>query len=429
MDDGQHTAPSTVSADEALLEAATQPTPATMALVPLPLPVPGAVARTRTLPASRLGAPFTLWATACVALAAFVLVCLGYSVAELLNADWAAGARVAAITAFALAALAVAGTVLRWAAGRRALSMLALALLLVAILAGAGLGGLSASPGLHRLQARTFEQSGQYEAALHEYALAGNLATSTTDSARVFDEWAESLLHAHHYADALARYLLVSAEYQQSGAPYTRALAGIAATYSAWIAANTPGVPYPDATAYLRGYATSAACDTGCQAAIGDTLARAAYQFGVELAQLGQYDTAIQQLSTVQTQYPHSQFATLAHGAAATTYLKLGKQQLMATCSAAVTTYQTLAKQYADTPEGASAKKALAAPQSVNGRIVNLPGNPLPTIYLSRSADPNGYSFSNDYHSALNAKSGTFSFSNVPQGTYVISAVRDLPDS
>ena len=419
-----------------------------------------------------LARPFGALNAVLIAVCCFALVGVVYSLVVLTGADWTRGAQVAAYAAFALALLALAVGALRvyavWRTGteqgrqatssasassassassavplssppsvpsvvipsgsrspRRAVGVLALALLLGVSLAGTGAAGMEVAPGLHRAQARVLEQSGRYEAAISEYALAGDTTLTAPDTARTYDEWAASLLRQKQYAAALSRYLLVTSTYPGTGSPYHQAEAGVFATYTAWIAANGAGVPYPSAIAYIQTYMASAACDAACQRSAKAILPQAAYQFGTQLIAAGQYDAAVKQLATVKAQYPQSRYAVLTHTAAAVAYLDLGKQQLPTSCGDAVTSYQTLAKDYADTPQGATAKQALAAPQPVTGTISNVPANPTPTIYLSRSADPVSYYFSNDFHASVDAQSGAFHFDSLPIGSYYLSAVRD----
>jgi hypothetical protein len=370
--------------------------------------------------------PFGTMTAALVAVCCFALVGITYSVAVLTGADWTRGVQIAADAAFALALLAVAGAALRYAAGRRALRTLGLALLLVASLAGTGAGGLLLAPGLHSAQARVLESSGRYEAAIAEYTLAGDAVANSPAIAQAYDEWAASLLRQKNYSAALSRYLLVTISYPGTGAPYHQAEAGIFATYTAWIAAGGTDVPYPSAIAYIQTYSASPACDAACQATATTIMPQAAYQFGTQLIAAEQYAQAIQQLAAVKARYPQSPYAAQAHAAAAIAYLDLGQQQLPTACADAVKSYQTLATQYADTPQGAEAKQALAAPQPVTGTISHTPTNPAPTIYLSRSAAPVSFYFSDDFHASVDPQSGAFHFASVPLGTYYLSATRDI---
>ncbi len=376
-----------------------------------------------------LARPFGVALAALIAVCCFALVAITYSIAVATGADWTRGAQVAAYAAFALALLALAAGALRYFApfGRRTFGVLCLALLLGVSLAGSGAAGLAVAPGLHRTQARVLEQSGRYEAAISEYALAGEQAPSAPDTARVYDEWAASLLRQKQYPAALSRYLLVTSTYPGTGDPYHQAEAGVFATYTAWIAVNGNGVPYPDAIAYIQSYSATSACDATCQSTAAAILPQAAYQFGTQLVAAGQYAEAIKQLAAVKAQYPQSQYAAQTHGAAAVAYLDLGQQQLPTACGDAVKTYQTLASQYADTPQGAQAKQALAAPQPVTGTISHVPSNPAPTIYLSRGVTyaGYGYSFSGDFHTSVDTQSGVFTFASVPVGRYYLSAIRD----
>ena len=407
-------AKSTQAPDASLLPAVVTPQPRTLA--PAGGRTGGVLAR-----------PFAVLAAVLIAVCCFALVGISYSVTVLSGADWTRGAQIAAYAAFALALLALIGGALRYVAWRRALSMLGLALLLVVTLAGTGVAALLVSPGLHHAQARVLEESGRYEAAIVEYALAGDIAPNAPDTARTYDEWAAHLLRQKQYTAALSRYLLVTITYASSDTAYSQAEAGIFATYTAWIAANGSGVSYPDAIAYIQTYAASVACDSTCQSTAATILPQAAYQFGTQLTAAGQYAAAVKQLASVKTRYPQSPYAAQAHTAAAIAYLDLGQQQLPASCGDAVKTYQTLATSYADTPQGAQAKKALAAPQPVTGTISHVPSNPAPTVYLSRSVNfaGYGYSFSHELHTTVDTQSGVFTFVSVPLGSYYLSWVRD----
>lgn len=390
---------------------------------------PDGATRTEGTRARFLGRPFGMVIDALIAVCCFALVGVTYSIAVLTGADWTRGAQIAAYAAVALALLALVGGALRYYApfGRHAFAVLGLALLLGVSLAGTGAAGLMVGPGLHRAQAHVLEQSGRYKAAISEYAQAGDTAPNAPDMARTYDEWAASLLAQKQYPAALSRYLLVTSTYPGTGDPYHQAEAGVFATYTAWIAVNGAGVPYPDAIAYIQTYSASAACDATCQSTAAAILPQAAYQFGTQLVAAGQYAQAIKQLAEVKAQYPQSQYAAQTHTAAAVAYLDLGQQQLPIDCGSAVKSYQTLAKQYADTPQGAQAKQALAVPQPVTGTISHVPSNPAPTIFLSRTVNyaGYGYSFSSDFHASVDTQSGAFSFASVPVGTYYLSALRD----
>ncbi|HLJ80720.1 MAG TPA: outer membrane protein assembly factor BamD, partial [Ktedonobacterales bacterium] len=187
-----------------------------------------------------------------------------------------------------------------------------------------------------------------------------------------------------------------------------------------WVQANDPSVPYSDAIADFVAYRSNPQCDATCQTSARAVEAQARYLYGTQLLAKQQYSAAIQQLEVVQSQFSDSPYATQAHLAAAQAYLALGQQQLQSACADAVPTYQTLASKYSDTPEGAQAKAALAAPQNVTGNISGFT-DPTRTVYLSHSVNLGNFFFSQDYHSSVDSQ-GNFTFKNVKQGKYNLSA-------
>jgi hypothetical protein len=373
-----------------------------------------------------LARPFPFWMSAFLVVGVFTLLSLVYSATEVLaGADWADGAVVVGRLALIFAGVTLLVTLLRIAVGRRALSMIGLAALFCLLLTGTGIGGLNFSTALHRMQAGVLEGRGIYEAAIHEYTLAGESAPNAPDIARVYDEWGESLLKAHDYARSVAAFSVVATNYAESGDEVMRAYAGMFKGFTAWVTANAKDVPYLTALSYFDTYASSAACDTACKSEVQGTEALAAYQYGLQLFNGGQFAESVKQLEAVQAQKPASAYAPQAHAAAATAYLALGKQQISGQfCQSAISTYQTLTKRYADTPEGKQAQTALQAPVNVTGHLDKSPQNPALTIALSKDANPIGYYFSNDYRATVDAN-GNFTFTNVILGSYSISASRN----
>ena len=373
---------------------------------------------------SRLAKPFPFWLSLLLPVGAFVLLAFLYSAVEVVaHGDWSDGARVAGIGGLVLAAVALFVLIIRLIAGRRAFTTIALGVLTAALLAGAGAGGITFSAPLHGIEARSLEQSGQWAGAIREYQLTGETAPNAPDVARVYDEWGEQTLAKGSYEQAAITFETVITTYTQTTAADNRAQQDLFKTYTTWLQANPQGIPYPDAIADFVAYRGLSACDATCRGNSQDAEAQARFLYGSQLASQSQYGDAIKQFETVQAQFPKSAYTPRAHGAAATAYYNLGQQQLKQTCSDAVPTYQTLAKKYGDTPEGRKAKAALAAPQRVTGKIVNYPNNPVPTIMLSRSADPANFSFSQDFSTTPGA-GGSFTFNNVAQGNYNIATLR-----
>jgi tetratricopeptide (TPR) repeat protein len=380
-------------------------------------------------PRSVLARPFPYWLIALVPAGALLLLALVYSLAEVLaHADWADGARAAAYTGFALATLVVLGTAARVALGRRVILMLLLGAALVAGLLGTSLTALALGPTLRAAQARELERAGQWDGAIQEYTLAGETGPAAANIARIFNESGEALLAAHDYAGAAVRFTTVTTNYNATGAEVARARADLLRTYTGWVKAGGNDIPYDTALSFLDDYAKEGACDTSCRAQVSALEAQAHYQYGVLLAdkQAGRYADGVKQFETVQKQFASSPYAPQAHKAAATAYLALGQQQLKQTCATALPTYQTLVTSYADTAEGKTAGDALKAPQTVSGTFTNAPTNPSPTVFLSRSANTNIPSFSDDYQTSVDASSGAYTFKDIPPGDYYLSMIRDL---
>lgn len=375
-------------------------------------------------PVRRLAGPFPLWLSTLLFVGAFVLLALLYSIVEVIaHGDWSDGARTAGIAGLALAAVALLVLVARLVSGRRAISTIALGLLMVAILIATGVGGITYAAPLHGIEARSLEQDNQWPGAIREYQLSGETAPSARDIARVYDEWGEQSLARGRYDQAAITFETVVSTYARSGAAYDRAQQDLFKTYSTWLRNSAQTVVYPDAIAAFVAYRTLPACVATCQTTAQDAEAQARFLYGSKLAGQTQYNNAITQFETVQVQFSKSQYAKPAHIAAAKAYDNLGQQQLKQACSDAVPTYQALARKYSDTPEGKKAQAALAAPQRVTGKIINYPNNPLPTILLSRSADPNNFSYSKDY-STTPGNGGDFVFNSVAQGNYNIATLR-----
>lgn len=381
-------------------------------------------------PTARLARPFPLWLTALIAVVACTLVALTYSVAVgIAGADWADGARAAGVMAFLLGALTVAGLFARLSAHMQRTSTVLLAIVLTVVLVLAGTAGVFLGTPLHTAQAHALEQHGAWAAAIHEYAAGGETAPRAPDIARAYVRWGEQLATQKRYAEAVTRFATVTSQYAASGDMVQRADDDAFQAYSTWIRSNAADIPYVDAIAFLVTYQTRPGCTTACAATVGGLIAQARYQHGVQLVARNNLTEAVLQFEFVQARFAASPYAAKAHTAAATAYLALGKQELSANCTGATPTYQTLADKYADTPEGQQAKAALGAPQPVTGGFSDYPTNPAPTIFLSKSVDPNtsNFSASRDYRaSSFDTKTGIYKFDAVAPGTYYLTTFRDI---
>src|SRR5262249_44480262 len=157
------------------------------------------------------------------------------------------------------------------------------------------------------------------------------------------------------FAGAVGHFNIVITDYGRSGDAVGRARQDLYAAYVAWLQAADASLPYADAITVFTSRQTDTSCDANCQTAAHTLEVQARYQYGTRLAAAGDYQNAITQFEMIQTKFPKSSYAAQAHTAAAQAYLAHGKAQLAGACSQALPDYQTLAKRYADTPEGKQA--------------------------------------------------------------------------
>ncbi len=357
-----------------------------------------------------------LFGSALLAMAAAALLGLAVS-----HGEWATGARAAGLAGLVSCGAYLLGMLVRLGAGRRTAPAMLLGLLAALVLGLAGDAGLWLINPLHVAQARAFETSHAWDMALREYAASGEHGPASRDLARIDVEWGDTLLSQSQYAPALDRYLTVISVYPQVPVETLRAVHGLLVAYAAWLSTDASDLPYPGILAQLAQDRQASWCNAACRDAVGLLQAGARYQYGVALAQAKQYGQATVQFDTVTTQFATSPFAARAHAAAATAYYAIGQaQQAGPACTDAIPIYQKLATEYSDTPEGASAKQALAAPEDVTGTLQGYPTNPAPAMYLSHYVFQSTY-FSDDYSAGLGA-SGQFTFKQVAQGSYNLSA-------
>lgn len=290
--------------------------------------------------------------------------------------DWAVGAAVTGAVAAVLAVAAFAGLgvwALRPARPRRDIVVGLFATILLTAVAITGLAG---GPTIHTTQA-TF-------AAQHSH-------------------WAEAITED--------RIVGTSAATQQ-----------MLAVYAEWLTKDPNGFPYTQTIAYLGSLRASTRCDDACQHAALDDELQARYQYGQQLALAKNTQAAVTQFTTIESLAPGTTYAKEAHAAAAAGYYALAQEQAVAhACSAQLTLYQTLAKNYADTPQGKTATQALAAGVTVSGTIAGLPSPGSTTLYLSETVHP-WYYFSKDYSTHPDDK-GNFAFTGVQPGKYNLSGV------
>lgn len=372
-----------------------------------------------------LALPWPRWLGGAAAGGSLAAVALAFLVAvNVLRADWAIGALAGGVAALIIAALAAFLWTVRFVLGQQTYSALAFTLLLVFVLAGIGVAGIQETIPIHALEAAHLEQAHRYQSAIQEYELTGQSAPGSKAIARTLTEWGEQLLAEHQYDEASVRFNTVITLYPQGGSTVARATTDLFQTLRAWLGAGAQDMPFSDAITILDNYRATSACDSACQQETDTLEAHARFLYGEQLLTANDYLDAAEQFVTVQKKFSTSAYASLARSNAATAYFAYGKAQVSTpSCANAVPIYKNLAQNYADTPEGRSATRALAAPGSVRGVLTGFPKGDPPTLYLSRQADPANFYYSDNYRATVDPKTGAFTFSGVQQNAYFLSAV------
>ena len=278
---------------------------------------------------ANIAKPLPVWILiVCTIVTLVILVVL-----QLTGNDWADGAMRAAIGAISIAVLLLLFAGIRIFLGmlnqtnkRRVAQLVGSALAVVLLFIYSGLALIGQNP-LHTAQAQSLEGQQHWQDAINEYQLGGEAVPSSTNIARVYDEWGEALSKSGNYTDAISKFDETINNYTAADVnAITRAQRG-------------------EAIAYYN-------------------LAQS------ELSAL-QYDKAVTDFKTLQSRFPNSPEAQKVHGLLATALLGKGKQDRANVCSSAIPTYQDLEKNYPDTPEGQSAANELKQPQPVKGHFTS----------------------------------------------------------
>ena len=141
------------------------------------------------------------------------------------------------------------------------------------------------------------------------------------------------------------------------------------------------------------------------------------------------YTDAANNFALVVSRFPSSPEATKLHGDYAQALYGEGQAQLTSTCSSAIPTYQQLASQFGDTPQGQQAAAALKAPQPVKGRFVGAVPNAgnlsdIAALMKGLFANMPNTTFYNILASSPQVtinSDGTFAFKPMPQGSYELA--------
>ncbi len=346
--------------------------------------------------------------------------------------DWAAGAMRVAIGAGIIALLIVLATVVRSFVGmasranpKRVIQFVSagVAILLLMLLS---LSGFTQQATIHSLQAHSLEGQQQWQRAINEYQLAGERAPVSDNIARAYNEWGEQFAGQQHYQEAFIKFDVVLNAFGSPAAEVNRAQTGEINAYLGWAKQAMDTKTYSIATQRYDELLQKPYCQASCQTQVNAFDATAYYDLAE--FQLGTQDftNAVSNFGTVLSHFPNSPEATKLHGDYAQSLYGEGQQQLTSSCSTAIPTYQQLASQFADTPQGHQAAAALKAPQPVKGRFVGVvphAGNLSDMAALMKGlyANITNTTFYNllaaSPQTVINSD-GSFTFKSIPQGTY-----------
>ncbi|TMC22372.1 MAG: zinc-ribbon domain-containing protein [Chloroflexi bacterium] len=369
--------------------------------------------------------PLPLLVTLCTT-ALVVIILIGL---QLTGSDWAAGAFHAA------SAASIIGLLVALWAGARALAGLrqikkyigpALAVLILLTLGGIG---FSQQSSIHTMQGRNWEGQQQWDFAITEFQLAGEGTPTSDQISRVYNEWGEQLSSAQRYVEALAKFDIVLDNYNHATTQVARAQANEIKASLALAQQTLQQHDYSTATKRLDALLRLSYCDNNCQSQANALDATAYYSQAETQLSASQYDDAATSFQALLTRFPNAPEASKVHPDFARALLGRGQLQRTTSCSSAIPTYQQLSTQFADTPEGQTATKALKEPQKVTGHFTStIPNNPALTSFAALMQGLRQNITSNELGTLLAkspqtniASNGNFAFDPQPQGSYQLA--------
>lgn len=399
--------------------------------VPTAPPPPIApVASARSSRFQELARPLPLWAL----IGATVVVAGLLIVLQLTGTDWAVGASHVALAAGIIALLIALATAVRSFAGMAASSTPKRIVQFVS--AGVGillllalcLAGFTQQATIHGWQAHTLEGQQQWQAAINEFQLAGEGTPGSDNIARVYNEWGEQLTTQQQYQQAFTKFDTVLTNYPSATTQVNRAHTSKIKAYLDWAKQASDQRDYTSATARYDQILQLSYCDPGCQSQTSALDATAYYNLAESQLTAQQYSTAIITFQTVLMRFPNSPEATKLHGDYARSLLGEGQQLLTSSCPSAISTYQQLASQFADTPQGQQAAAALKAPVQVKGHFTGVvPSNASLSDIVAMVPGYSNSLTSTQFFAILDNTStpkaaihsdGTWTIQSVPLGTY-----------
>jgi tetratricopeptide (TPR) repeat protein len=349
-----------------------------MSLVGAPPTVP--LSRRKPFDARRFfigGIP--LWAGIVALLA--VVVTIGVGVFAL-HKDWADSAWIMAFVALAGAGIILIAGIVVLALRRFQWLTLGLSALLLVMLSGPGVYALTGQSTIHRLQARTLENSQQWQASIREFGLAGEQEPNAPDIARVHLEWGERLLQQKNYRDAIDLFSQAAKDDETSATVDSRSSSDLYTAYKAWFATHAADAPNLEIAHFFEAYLALSRCLEICKLEAKELASQAYYADGSAILNQGE-------------------------------------------CSAAAFDYQHVVDTYPGTLSAQKAAVALAAPVTFTATIINLPAKYTGYLaHLSSRVSPeqlhNVQYLSGDYAAVLDANARAV-FKNVLPGKYNFS--------
>ena len=406
--------------------AVNQPIPRSMALQVVPTPGVPAIL-TAEAEATKLIKPLPVWAFL-LSILIGILLLAGLT---FLSPDWATGAVLAGVTAVIVIILLAIVSGVRVALGllspanphRRAqLICVSVPLLLLLIWS---IIGFTQQTSWHAAQARFLEGRQNWQTALTEYQAAGEVAPTSAELARVYNEWGEDLSGHQQYASAVEKFTIVLNTYTQAPVQFSLASTNLLAAYQSWGNYAMNQQDYTGATAHYDTLLGLTYCDDSCQLRTQSSDATAYYQLAEHQLEVDNFSASATAFGMLSARFPSSPEAQMIHTDYARALWGSGQQQLNTACSNAVKTYQQLTQEFADTTQGKQAAIALQQPVTVTGHFsTKIPGAPdTPTVALVQGLfiGIQQYQFPPLLAQAPSStikSDGTFTLLKVPQGSY-----------
>lgn len=350
-----------------------------------------------------------------------------------LNPDWATGAIIAGLVGSILAFLLLIAAGVRVALGmlaetnpHRWMQIGSSACLILFLFFTAGTS-FTQQTALHAMQARYLENQHNWHTAITEYQEAGEAAPTSTNLARVYNEWGEDLRSQQQYASAITKFNTVLNMYARLADQVNRARNNLVTTYLAWAASASQQQNYAGATSHYDALLTLSYCTASCHSLVLPKDATAYYYLAEQQLEKQHYSAASIAFKSLTARFATSPEARQKriHSDYAKALWGLGQQQLHSTCADALKTYQQLAMHFSDTQQGQQAATTLQQPVQVKGRFTqHVPGAPFnPTVYLVQGLVVGIQQFQfppllKNAPTTQIRSDGSFTFSSVPQGTY-----------